>query len=54
MNNITFISWDWLENRYIDNLGTCYKTLEEIPQNYHHLVKPIKPVGLPRQTRRSS
>jgi hypothetical protein len=30
---IDSIAWDWVDNHYIDNLGNCYKTLDDIPSN---------------------
>lgn len=42
--NIMEITWDYLEDCYLDNEGNSYKTLEDIPQHLHHLVKPIKPI----------
>lgn len=34
------IKYDWLEDRYIDNHGNCYKTIQDIPKAMRHLVKP--------------
>jgi len=42
MDKVQYIAWDWLESRYVDNLGNCYKTLEEIPEDIRHLVMPMK------------
>lgn len=41
---IEFIEYDDIESRYYDNLGNCYNTLQDIPQNLLHLVKPVKPI----------
>ena len=38
------IEFDDIEHRYIDNLGNIYKTIDDIPENIRHLVKPIKPI----------
>lgn len=41
---IVVITFDWIEDRYIDNLGNMYKTIEEIPKDIRHLViNPTKP-----------
>lgn len=39
MDKVTYISFDWLEDRYVSDLGDCYKTIEDIPPKYRHLVK---------------
>lgn len=39
MDTITSISWDWLENAFVCDQGYCYKTLEDVPQEFRHLVK---------------
>jgi hypothetical protein len=38
----TSIIWDDLEQRYIDKQGNLYKTIDDIPEDMRHLVKPIK------------
>ncbi len=43
-DNIMEITWDYLEDRYVDNVGNTYKTLENIPLHIRHLVQPIKPI----------
>lgn len=43
------ISWDWLENRYICNRGYCYKTIEDIPKEFRHLVRDVHTVRVPEQ-----
>ncbi len=45
IEQITEIEYDYLEDTFIDDCGNCYKTLEDIPKELHHLVKPIKPIG---------
>lgn len=40
----TSIAWDELEQRYIDQDGNLYKTIDDIPESMRHLVKPIKPL----------
>lgn len=50
---IIAIRFDYLENAYIDNLGNVYKSIEDIPKKYQHLVMPIKEIKPPRFTRRS-
>jgi hypothetical protein len=39
-----YIKWDYLEDRYVSSKGVTYKTLEDIPTDKLHLVKPIKPI----------
>lgn len=41
---ILTIEFDYLENAYIDNLGNVYKTIDNIPEEYKHLVVPIKEI----------
>lgn len=36
------IEWCFLENRYVSNLGDCYKTIEDIPSDFIKYVIPIK------------
>ena len=38
------VEWDYLEDRYVDIGGHTYTTLEDIPQEIRHLVRPIKPI----------
>lgn len=40
----TSIAWDELEQRYIDQDGNLYKTIDDIPEGMRHFVKPIKPL----------
>lgn len=42
--DIDNIEWDYLEDKYIDNQGNIYKTIEDIPENYRQYIKPIKPI----------
>jgi hypothetical protein len=44
MESITTIEWDWLDNSFIADDGTCYKTIEDIPEDLQHLVQPIPEV----------
>lgn len=46
---VLWIEWDDLENAYMSNLGHTWKKYEDIPQEYHSLVKPMKPT--PRRFR---
>ena len=43
------IEWDWLENRYICSRGNCYKTIEDIPKEFRHIVKDKHVVTVPEQ-----
>lgn len=43
------IEWDWLENRYVCSRGNCYKTIEDIPKEYRHLVRDKHTVQVPEQ-----
>lgn len=36
------IKWDEIEQRYIGLYGELYKTIDDIPEDIQHLVKPIK------------
>lgn len=47
------IEWDYLEHRYIDDDGNMYKTIDDIPEEMQHLVKPIKPIKPLKLRRRS-
>lgn len=38
------IEYDDIEQRYIGVYGELYKSVDDIPQKYHHLVQPIKPI----------
>ena len=38
------IEWDEIEQRWIGLYGELYKSSEDIPQKYIHLVKPIRPI----------
>lgn len=38
-----WIEWDDLESAYMSNLGHTWKKYNDIPQEYHSLVKPMKP-----------
>lgn len=44
METITTIEFDWLDNSYLADDGTSYKTLEDIPEDLQHLVQPIPEV----------
>lgn len=37
------LEWDYLDNRWIDNLGNCYKTLYDVPQ-FNLLFKELKDI----------
>lgn len=39
-----YIEYDDLEQRYIGLYGELYKTFEDIPEKYRHLVKPPQPI----------
>lgn len=39
-----YIEWDEIENRYIGLYGEPYKSIDDIPKKYRHLVIPIKPI----------
>lgn len=41
---ITKIKFDYLENKYIDDCGNSYATLQDIPLELHHTIRPIKPI----------
>lgn len=51
--DIEVIEWDYLEHRYIDNIGNLYRTIDDIPENIRHLVKPIEPIKPFKLRRRS-
>lgn len=44
MDTITYIEYDDIELRYIDNVGNMYKTVYDIPKEMQQLVKLIKPI----------
>lgn len=49
--SIEVIEWDDLDNSFVANDGTCYKTLEDIPEEFKDLVQPtpeIKPLKVRR------
>jgi hypothetical protein len=47
MNNQEYIQWDELEHRYWNPVNhELYKTIEDIPQEYRHLI-PISLSNLP-------
>ncbi len=43
------IEWDWLENRFICSRGNCYKSIEDVPLEFRHLVKDKHVVPVPEQ-----
>jgi len=52
--DIQVIDWDYLEHRYIDNVGNMYKTIDDIPEDIQHLAKPIEPIKPTKLRRRRS
>ena len=42
--DVEIIEWDYIEDRFIDDCGNLYKSIEDIPEKYQHLVQPIKPL----------
>ena len=46
------IEWDEIEQRYKGLYGDLHKTIDDIPENIRHLVKPIKPIKPPKFPRR--
>lgn len=44
-----YISWDWLEGAFVCSRGNCYKTIEDIPPQWRHLVRDKHTVQVPEQ-----